>query len=118
MYNCIRKISCFYGQVSRLRSESNIRKKKASGFSGGIVLSVVLLVVAVFGAVSLVSSEISLHKLRKEKEQLEQQVAEKEAVNRELQELLDNGDYEDLLERAAREKFDYVYQDEQVITVQ
>lgn len=89
------------------------KKKK----NKSILLCVLLIVLAVYGIVTLTTLQISLGKQKRELAQLEKQREELSYTVQELQNMVDEGRNSDLLERTLRTKFNYVYEQEDVIIV-
>ncbi len=89
--------------------------KKQKGLLGSILLKIVLLLFIVYSIINLTTAQIRLSKNKQELEQLQAQQQELQLTNQELQEMLKDGSYEDLIERALREN-GYVRSDEKVYT--
>ena len=89
--------------------------KKQKGLLGSILLKVVLLLFIVYSIINLTTAQIRLSKNKQELEQLQAQQQELQLTNQELQAMLGDGSYEDLIERALREN-GYVRSDEKVYT--
>jgi cell division protein FtsB len=89
--------------------------KKQKGLLGSILLKIVLLLFIVYSIINLTTAQIRLSKNKQELEQLQAQQQELQLTNQELQAMLGDGSYEDLIERALREN-GYVRSDEKVYT--
>ena len=89
--------------------------KKQKGLLGSLLLKIVLLLFIVYSIINLTTAQIRLSKNKQELEQLQAQQQELQLTNQELQAMLGDGSYEDLIERALREN-GYVRSDEKVYT--
>ncbi len=90
----------------------NQSKKKPMG---GFILKIVLLLFIVYSIISLTITQINLSQNRQKLAELESKQQELQLNNDQLKALLDEGSYEDLIERALREN-GYVRSDEKVYT--
>lgn len=87
----------------------NVRKNdKRIIFKFSILLLAVYLI---FSMISLQSQLVEQRKILKEKQS---QISELKATNEEIKSLLENGSENELIERAAREKLDFVYINEEI----
>lgn len=82
-------------------------------FTTKIVVSLVVLVVAVIGLVSLTKSQLSINEKQKILDDLDTQIAQQKLDNEELQDRI-NGDLDQYIEAYAREKLDMVKPGERV----
>lgn len=82
---------------------------------GGFILKIVLLLFIVYSIISLTITQINLSQNRQKLAELESKQQELQLSNDQLKALLDEGSYEDLIERALREN-GYVRSDEKVYT--
>ena len=89
------------------------KRKKVSG-KKSVFFRVALLLFAgytIYSMIALQSELINSRKLLSEKQEL---IAQRQITNDELEYLLSSGSEKDLIERAARDKLDYVYANEEV----
>ena len=89
-------------------------KRKSNSKGKSIVLRIALLAFAVYMVYSMISLQAQLSQYKKELVQLQTEQSEKKISNEELKELLESGSTDDLIERAARDKLDFVFENEQV----
>ena len=89
-------------------------KNKKAGTSKSIFLRIALLCFAVYTIYSMVVLQNELISSRRILEQKKQQISARQISNEELENLLKSGSEKDLIEKAAREKLDYVYANEEV----
>lgn len=92
-------------------------KARAKKKNKSLLIYILLIVLAVYGIVTLTTLQISLGKQKRELEQLQAQRRELTYTVQELQNMVDEGRSSDLLERTLRTKFNYVYEMEDVIVV-
>ncbi len=90
-------------------------KSKNKKPTGRFILKLVLLLFIVYSIISLTINQIQLSQNRQKLAELEQKQQELQLSNDQLKALLDEGSYEDLIERALREN-GYVRSDEKVYT--
>ena len=90
----------------------SVKNKKPTG---RFILKLVLLLFIVYSIISLTVNQIQLSQHRQNLAELEQKQQELQLSNEQLKALLDEGSYEDLIERALREN-GYVRSDEKVYT--
>ena len=83
-----------------------------------VVLRLALLTFAIYSIVQLTQLQIQLVQKKKDIEQQEIEIENQRIKNRELSDLLAKGTENDLIERAAKDKLDYVYANEEVFTGQ
>lgn len=89
------------------------RTKKKSDKSG-LFFRVALLIFAIYTLYSMISLQSELVAVRAELKQKQEEIAQRQISNEELENLLSNGTQKELIERAARDKLDYVYANEEV----
>ena len=92
---------------------ANTKQRKSS--SGALFVKIVLLLFIIYSVVNLTTAQIRLSKKNQELAQLQLKEQELQLTNSQLQGLLNDGSYEDMLERALREN-GYVRSDEKVYT--
>lgn len=80
----------------------------------GKIIIVGLLVFTIYVVVSCFTVLSSIRDKKYETASLQQQIQEKEEMNKELQEVLDNGIDQDYVIKRAREKLGLVFPDERV----
>lgn len=90
-----------------------VTKKK----NKSMVFYIIMIVVAIYGIVILTKLQIDLGKGKRELADLKAQKEELTYTVQELQNMAEQGKDSDLLERTLRTKFNYVYEQEDVITV-
>ena len=83
-----------------------------------VLLRLALLCFSIYSMIQLTQLQIQLVKQRKTLENEQIKLHQQEIKNRELAALLANGTDKDLIERAARDKLDYIYGDEEVYSGQ
>lgn len=83
--------------------------------NGNIIIKLILIAFAIFALLTLAKLQVQLFEEREELAALKQEKAEKQATQEELEDLKKNGTKSDLIEKAARDKLDYVYKDDIVI---
>lgn len=88
------------------------RRKKA-GSKMHFLLHIALLAFAIYAIYSMISLQAVLAKNNDVLKEKQREVSEKHISNAELEHLLTKSK-DDIIERAAREKLDYVYQNEEV----
>ncbi|MBQ2755591.1 MAG: septum formation initiator family protein [Oscillospiraceae bacterium] len=86
-------------------------KKKGSGIKK-ILFRCILIGFGIYAAYSFVTYQYELAQKQRELEEVKQQVAEMKIENAELQRLLEQKDSTDYLEKLAREKLGYGYENE------
>ena len=91
------------------RTKSGKRQKK-----GSVLLRVALLAFCIYVVWSLVSLQSTLMEKNKELTRLNQEIKTVSERNADIAQLLENGSESDFIERAARDKLDYVYANEEV----
>lgn len=82
---------------------------------GSFLIKIVLLLFIVYSVINLTAAQVRLSKKRQELEELQAKQEELQLTNDQLQQLLEEGSYDDLIERALREN-GYVRSDEKVYT--
>ena len=82
------------------------------------LLKAALLIFAVYSVIQLTQLQIQLIQKKEELERSEIDKKNYALKTKELEDLLANGTMSDLIERAARDKLDYVYADEEVFSAQ
>ena len=83
--------------------------------NGSIIIKLILIAFAIFAILTLAKLQVQLFEEKEELAALNKEKAEKQATEEELKDLLENGTKSDLIEKAARDKLDYVYKDDIVI---
>ncbi len=91
------------------------KAKSKKGLTGGLLVKIVLLLVILYSVVNLTTVQIRLSKKNQQLAELQLKEQELQLTNAQLQKLLKDGSYEDMLERALREN-GYVRSDEKVYT--
>ena len=89
------------------------KKKKKSGTIRGFIIKVVVAIFFVYVAVSFIQIQVQINDKKEKLLVLEQKIAEQEAKNAELSELLKNGIDDDYIAKIARE-YGYAMPDEKV----
>ena len=89
------------------------QKKKRKGIFRSFIIKVLLTVFLAYVAVSFVQIQIQINDKKEQLAILEQKIAEQEAKNAELSELLENGIDEDYIAKIARE-YGFAMPDEKV----
>ncbi len=79
-----------------------------------IIVRLIVLGVAIYFVASLISLNNELTELQAEKDGLIKEVNTLELGNEELRKLLDSGSYDEIIEKAARERLGWVYSDEEI----
>ncbi|WP_077534483.1 FtsB family cell division protein [Massiliimalia massiliensis] len=88
-------------------------KSKARGLKG-IIVAVALLVFTIYVVISLILIGNDIKAKRQETVELQAQIVDKETINKELQDLIDNGADAEYIIKIAKEKLGLVYPDERV----
>ncbi len=91
------------------------KTRQNKGLGSSLVVKIVLLLFIAYSVVNLTSAQIRLSKKNQQLAELQVKEQELQLTNTQLQSLLDEGSYEDMLERALREN-GYVRSDEKVYT--
>ncbi|MBQ2676342.1 MAG: septum formation initiator family protein [Clostridia bacterium] len=91
-----------------------MRRKKNVGAKKSVIFRVALLLFAVYTIYSMISLQAELAENKKILAQKQALITQKQISNDDLKYLLEKGSEKDLIERAARDKLDYVYQNEEV----
>lgn len=89
-------------------------KRRKSAKNGNIILRVALLALSVYMVYSMISLQAQLAEKKRELEENQQIISEQKMSIEEIKELLKNGSKDDLIERAARDKLDFVYKNEEI----
>ncbi len=89
--------------------------KNSTFSSGSFLLKIVLLLFIVYSVINLTAAQIRLAQNKQKLEEKQSQEQELLLSNQQLKSLLDEGSYEDLIERTLREN-GYVRSDEKVYT--
>ena len=97
---------------------SKPRKSKKPTRHRSVLLRLALLCFCIYSVVQLTQLQVELAKSKKSWIQLNQSIEKQKQINDALQSLLENGGESDFIERAARDKLDYVYADEEVFSGQ
>ena len=79
-----------------------------------IIVIVALAVFILYILVSVITINIDIKKRKTELAQLNEQLETQQILNSELSDMIDSGEVEDYLVRIAREKYGYVFPDEEV----
>ena len=93
----------------------NSKRKNVSKQS--FFLRVALLIFSIYAIYSLIQLQAVLIAGKSELSNLVNEAKEQEIKNKELEALLNDGNENTLIERAARDKLGYVYSDEQVFEI-
>lgn len=88
---------------------TNVRKNDKR-----IIFKISILLLAVYLIFSMISLQSQLVEQRKILRERQNQITELKASNEEIKSLLENGSENELIERAAREKLDFVYINEEI----
>lgn len=88
--------------------------KSTGGFPKRIIFKFSILALALYLVFSMISLQSDLVEQRKVLKEKQKQISELRVSNDELKSLLKNGSQKELVERAAREKLDFVYSNEEV----
>ncbi len=91
-----------------------VRNKIYGGFSKRIIFKFSILALAIYLIFSMISLQSELVEQRKVLSQRQKQISELRVSNEELKSLLKNGSQKELVERAARDKLDFVYINEEI----
>ncbi len=86
---------------------------KTKRVGGSLLLKLVLLLFIVYSVINLTAAQVRLAKNRQQLAELQARQEALELTNAELKALLEEGSYDDLIERALREN-GYVRSDERV----
>lgn len=89
-------------------------KRRKSAKTGNIILRVALLALSIYMVYSMISLQAQLAAKKRELEQNKQIISEQKMSIEEIKQLLKNGSKDDLIERAARDKLDFVYKNEEI----
>ncbi len=92
--------------TKRKRSRSNANKR--------IVFKISVLLLCFYLVYSFINLQSELVQERAVLRAKQSEITELEVSNKELENLLKNGDHEELIERAARDKLDFVYANEEI----
>lgn len=88
---------------------TNVRKNDKR-----IIFKISILLLAVYLIFSMISLQSQLVEQRKILKERQNQITELKASNEEIKSLLENGSENELIERAARDKLDFVYINEEI----
>lgn len=88
-------------------------KNKSRKTKSNIVIKIILLLVIIVSVINITSAQVKLSKRRAQLAEYEEQAEQLRLSNDELAKLLEDGSYDDLIERALREN-GYVNADEKV----
>jgi cell division protein FtsB len=97
---------------------SKLRKSKKPARHRSVLLRLALLCFCIYSIVQLTQLQVELARIKSEYSRQQQTNEKEERVVEALRSLLQNGDESDFIERAARDKLDYVYADEEVFSGQ
>ena len=89
-----------------------IRPMKRLPKRRSVILRLALLIFAVYCVITLTQLQVQLIGDKKRAAQAQASVTELQQSNAALQQLLAKGSLNDLIEKAARDKYDYVYPNE------
>ena len=89
-----------------------IKKEKAS--IKKIIVIVALSIFLLYVLVSIITIQIDINQRKQELAALNAQLENQQILNSELADMIDSGEIEDYLVRIAREKYGYVFPDEEV----
>jgi cell division protein FtsB len=79
-----------------------------------LIFRVALLVFAVYTLYSMIRLQSELISSRAELKEKQQEIVQRQISNEELENLLKSGTEKELIERAARDKLNYVYANEEI----
>lgn len=79
-----------------------------------LLIRVALLIFAIYTLYSMITLQSELISSRAELKLKQEEIAQRQISNRELEDLLSNGTQKELIERAARDKLNYVYANEEI----
>jgi cell division protein FtsB len=79
-----------------------------------IIVIVALAVFILYILVSVITINIDIKQRKEELAELNQELENQQILNAELSDMIDSGEVEDYLIRIAREKYGYVFPDEEV----
>lgn len=82
----------------------------------GLITKIVLIVLAVYAAVRLVSLHSDIEKAKDIQKELDQQVEEMEIANAEMEYSLENSEDDEVIADIARDKLGMAYPDEEIYT--
>ncbi len=88
--------------------------RNSSGFPKRIIFKFSILALALYLVFSMISLQSELVEQRKVLKARQKQISELRVSNEELKSLLKNGSQKELVERAARDKLDFVYINEEI----
>lgn len=88
--------------------------KKKVKKTKGIIVAVALLVFTIYIVISLILIGNDIKAKRQQTIQLQTQIIDKKTVNKELQDLIDNGADAEYIIKIAKEKLGLIYPDERV----
>ena len=97
---------------------SNPRKPQKTTGRRSVLLRLALLCFCIYSVIQLTKSQVELARIKSEYNQQQQTNEKEQRVVEALRSLLENGGESDFIERAARDKLDYVYADEEVFSGQ
>ena len=89
-------------------------KRRKSSKTGNIILRLALLALSVYMVYSMISLQSQLANKKRELEENQRIISEQKMSIDEIKQLLKNGSKDDLIERAARDKLDFVYKNEEI----
>ena len=89
-------------------------KRRKSAKTGNIILRLALLALSVYMVYSMISLQSQHKKKKRELEENQRIISEQKMSIDEIKQLLKNGSKDDLIERAARDKLDFVYKNEEI----
>lgn len=89
-------------------------KKRKRTKGKNIILRVALLAFSVYMVYSMISLQAQLASKKRELEENQRVISQQNMSIDEIKELLKNGSKDDLIERAARDKLDFVFKNEEI----
>lgn len=89
-------------------------KRRKNAKTGNVILRLALLALSVYMVYSMISLQSQLASKKHELEENQRIISEQKMSIDEIKELLKNGSKDDLIERAARDKLDFVYKNEEI----
>ena len=89
-------------------------RTKIKSDKSGLFFRIALLIFAIYTLYSMISLQSELVAVRAELKLKQEEIAQRQISNEELENLLSNGTQQELIERAARDKLDYVFANEEV----
>lgn len=91
-----------------------MKQKRKNKSRGSFILRIALLGFCVYLVYSMISLQAQLAENKKVLEEEQAKIVEKKITIKELKDLLKNGSKDELIEREARDKLDFVFKNEDV----